>query len=576
MTSSATAKGDALSVITGEPFACYARASVDAGAALQVGELGLPVSRPSALPAAALSSRARALALVVVALPLVALTAATVAACYYALVIHQDLDEGEPLIYGLAQRIIHHQSLYQAIDHQPFVQVHYTPLYYYAVAALRQFAGSGFAAGRALSVVAGFSTAGTLAYMSRGASKNVAAGGFAALMFLGLGMPGGPAPFMALERVDMLGVAFSVASIAVLFSNTSRRHLLVAGALAALAVLTKQSLFAAGLAGLVWLATVSRRKVLIFGATGAVCVLVPTLLLQWSSGGAFWQNIGLANPDPTSLPFGASLVRELLVLQGIPALLALYYVLHERAWRRPSTRLLMMYWLATLLPALGMIKVGANHNYWIEFAAINSVLATLAVWTCLHRQSGTVAVAVSSMLPVLMLAAQLGVLTPARYIPERAPASLNWTLQAPYFQKLLEQRIDFDQLVQDMSGENGIVLAESMDLAVLANQPVQFEPFAFSMLEGQGRWDSKPLIDTICTGQIRLLVLSYPIELDIQPVGLKEFPMWPRSVMTALRDTMQFEQIRDYHWLYRSPASVDPVSIGRCESDARIARSNPV
>jgi hypothetical protein len=373
----------------------------------------------------------------------------------------------------------------------------------------------------------------------------------------------------------MLGVAFSVAAIAtLLLSHTSPRHLLIAGALAALAVLTKQSLFAAGLAGLLWLATMSRGSAGMFGSVTAIGVLVPAALLQWSSGGAFWQNIGPDNPDPTSLPLGAYLFRELLVLQGIPSLLALYYVLRERAWRRPATRLLMIYWLATMLPVLGIIKVGANHNYWIEFAAITSVLATLAIRTCLRRESRAFTVAFSSMLPVLLLAAQLGVLTPARFILDRPgdPVSLNWTLQASYFDRLVQQTADFDQLTHDISGEKGIVLAESMDLAVLAQQPVQFEPFAFSMLEAQGRWDSKPLIDTICTGQISLLVLSYPIELEIQPVGLKEFPMWPRSVITALRDTMQFEQIRDFHWLYRSPASVDPVSVGRCASDARAAR----
>lgn len=55
-----------------------------------------------------------------------------------------------------------------------------------------------------------------------------------------------------------------------------------------------------------------------------------------------------------------------------------------------------------------------------------------------------------------------------------------------------------------------------------------------------------------------LLVLSYPIDVDIHPVGLREFPMWPRTVMAALRASMVLDGRRDGHFLYRPRASVDP------------------
>ena len=59
---------------------------------------------------------------------------------------------------------------------------------------------------------------------------------FAALLFLALAFPGGT-PWLGLYRVDMLGVALSLASIVVLSYCGSKRASVVAGVLAGLALL---------------------------------------------------------------------------------------------------------------------------------------------------------------------------------------------------------------------------------------------------------------------------------------------------------------------------------------------------
>jgi hypothetical protein len=509
-------------------------------------------------------SRPRAHAVGLLAVLLAVLAAATLVAAAYAVVVPEQLDEGEPLIYGLAARIIHHQPLYQPIDRQPFVQVHYTPLYYLAVAVLHRYVGPGFAPGRLLSLASGLVAAGLIGYVAAARARSWWAGGFAALMFVALAFPGGPAPFLALYRVDVLGVASSIAAIAVLAHRTDRLHLVTAGVLAGLALLTKQSLFAAAVAGTVWLATVDRRRAGLFGLAAAATVLVPGLALQWTSGGAFWDNVGPANPSPTALQYGEFFVREVLVYQGVPALLAAWFVVRGRAWRDASLRLLVLYWLASAVSIAGVFKVGANHNYWIEFAAANAVLATLAI------RDALTAPRLLAAPPILLLALCLGVLTPARLLVDRGHELVpdNWTLHLDQFRVLAQGSGIFDELVEQVGGQQGIVLAESMDVAVLANQPVRFEPFAFSMLEQQGRWDSRPLVDDICAGKVDLLVLSYPIESDIHPVGLKEYPMWPNSVMAALRDAMRFEQIKAYHWLYRPKRPRSPADVAACQRAA--------
>ncbi len=523
------------------------------------------------LPAA---GRARQISVLFLAALLAVLTAATLAACRWALMLPGQLDEGEPLIYGLASRILRHESLYQPIDRQPFVQVHYSPLYYVLLALLHAYVGPGFAPGRVLSLTAGLVAAALVGYLTASLARSWWAAGFSTLMFLGLAFPGVPAPFLVLERVDALGISLAIATVAVLAHGTGRAHVLAAGALAGLALLTKQSLFAAALAGSVWLATISPRKSGSFLLTTVTTVLLPALMLQWSSGGAFWDNIGPGNPNSTSFASGAYLFKEWLALQGVPTLLALFYSVRTRAWNDALPRLLMLYWLATSVSAVGIIKVGANHNYWIELAAATAVLASLAIWTCLRPRRKWLC-GVASMLPVWLLAWQLGVLTPARLLLERNRefVPLSWTLPAAQFHHLLDQASAFNQLVGEMRHEQGVVLAEGLDGAVLGDQPIWFEPFAFSMLEHERRWNSQPLVTDICAGRVDLLVLSYPIDVDIYPTGLQEFPMFPASVMTALRQSMQLDQTLLDHYFYRPRAPRDSPS-SECEAKASAARAH--
>ena len=550
---------------------------MDAGATLEVRDsLGGALSPPARPLSAVTRSRARWLAVGVLAVLLAPLAAATLVLAGVALFVPPQLDEGEPLIYGLAGRLLAGQPLYQPLDQQPFVQVHYMPLYYALVALLRALGGSGFGPGRALSLGAGLVIAIAVGYLAATRAGRWSAGGFAALLCLALTFPGGPAPFLALERVDVLGVALSVAAIAVLARRTDRPHLIAAGCLAGLALLTKQSLFAAALAGTIWLGLgpTDRRKALLFGLVVGISVLVPVLYFQGTSGGAFWDNVGLANPSPTALAFGEHLFRELVVLQGVPTLLALAFVFASRAWNDARLRLLVMYWLASTISILGIVKVGANHNYWIEFGAANAVLATLGIWRWARGQRRRPIPAVASMLPVWLFAACLAVLTPARFIADRSGSVVPpaWTLDLAFLWGFATDPGWFNGVVDDVRAHRGVVLAESMDVAVLANHPVHFEPFAFSMLEYERRWSSQPLVDDICAGRISLLVLSYPIESDIYPVGLPQFPMWPRSVMTALRQALRFDKIEGNHWFYRPLPAPPAAAIARCQAAAAAAR----
>jgi hypothetical protein len=82
------------------------------------------------------------------------------------------------------------------------------------------------------------------------------------------------------------------------------------------------------------------------------------------------------------------------------------------------------------------------------------------------------------------------------------------------------------------------VLAEPMDVVVLAGRPVLLEPLIFGILERQGAWDPSPLVRSICAGQVQLLVLNGPLSsaAEYAPFGV---PWWPEPVIRALQARMQ-------------------------------------
>jgi hypothetical protein len=81
------------------------------------------------------------------------------------------------------------------------------------------------------------------------------------------------------------------------------------------------------------------------------------------------------------------------------------------------------------------------------------------------------------------------------------------------------------------------------------------EPYIFSILGTEGRWDATPLVRQICKGDVTLLVLGYPLE---QSDGRQfdGYTFWPAPVTEALRATMVLDRQQAGRYLYvpRSPA----------------------
>jgi hypothetical protein len=162
------------------------------------------------------------------------------------------IDYGEPVVYGQASRLLVGQALYQPIDRPPFTVAAYTPPYYWAAATLEAVFGPGFGPGRALSLACGAASAVLLGWLAGRRVGGVWVCALGGLLFLAFAFPRPDTPWLGLYRVDLLGVALSIAALAVLSRSSGARAVITAGVLAGLALLCKQTVVAALVAGALW------------------------------------------------------------------------------------------------------------------------------------------------------------------------------------------------------------------------------------------------------------------------------------------------------------------------------------
>jgi hypothetical protein len=448
------------------------------------------------------------------------------------------LDYGEPVVYGIGLRVVTGEPLYQSLDRPPFTVAAYTPLYYVLAGGLQAMFGPGFGPGRALSLVAGFVTAVLVGLIAARGQWGRWVGVFAGVLFLALGFPGPDVPWFGLYRVDVLGVALSVAAVALLDRRRGTSTILVAGVLAGLALLCKQTLVSALLAGamVLWW-----RPAALFVGSALVTFGVPCIVLQLLTGGAFLENTFAANANPLYLSEWIRLLGEFVRAQWLPLLLAGVYLWLGRPWQAHEGRLVVLYWAVSSLALLQLAKIGANHNYWIEFAAATAILAARGAACLLAVARPALGVAL-----VVALAAQLGGPAGALASARAMRSDIRSALAAP-------RDVDFEALVDRVRREPSIVIAEPMDVVVLAGRQVLLEPFIFNILLDTGHWHAGAVVERVCAGQIGLLVLAYPLDVGARMTdGLHA--LWTPAVMAALADTMEFEGIQASRYVYTRSA----------------------
>jgi hypothetical protein len=505
---------------------------------------------------------------------LVTLALAQVEHAIGAVLQRDELMYGEAIIYDHAARLVRGEPLYQALGQAPYTVAAYTPVYYWITAGM-QSVFAGFGPGRVVSLLAGLVAAALVADLARRRARSAWAGLFAAALFLALGFPTqGPGleyPWFSYYKEDMLGVTFALGAIALLDRGASPRRVVVAAVLSGLAVLTKQTLVAAGVAGFVWLALRELRLAALFAAVGGALVLGVGAAMALSDP-AFLSNVlaVAGRSDPLNDFVLEGNLQTLFQFQAVPlAITAVYLVARLRDWRKALEDIMVPYALASLVPLVGLAKIGSNYNYWIDLAAITAVVTTQMIWGGLDwtglRLGPTSLARVEAVVPtllLLLLGAHLLV-----FVRDAQPSMDVVGILPSEQQRSGRHEAEFQWLVDRVRTEPKLVLSESLDLVVLARRPVLAEPIIFTMLVNDDQWTDAPLARRICAGDVGLLVLRGPLEGGSEYDRYMRSALWPPDVLEALRETMALETTKARMLVY-SPSDSTAGRVGAPSSHA--------
>ncbi|TSC59720.1 MAG: hypothetical protein LiPW15_740 [Parcubacteria group bacterium LiPW_15] len=374
-------------------------------------------------------------------------------------------DYGEGVVLNLAKNLMDKGTYFFDINHPPFIHGVYPPIFPLLI-SLAWHSAPPLLFGRLLSFVAALASAFVLYKLLRG---KIAAEPSAqlAIIFLTSWFMISFAPIL---RIDTLAVFLSLVGI-YCFLNLGSRFW-ISGPIFILAFYTKQTAIIAPIAVLLCLAAGQNWKKLgVFSASYLLPLAVSFFTINAATAGQFalhlftynnialnWTHIwgGYAAFSLSCLPLFA-----LLVLNSGKKELSFFHI----------------YFFLSFLSLFSFAKPGASSNYFIE------PLAALIL-----------------LIGYLLSADQRSSVLGKSYLRTEIFFSAQLILSMLVFFNFLASPLSPPKPTQEMvireinNAPPGEILSEEIGYLVLAGKDVHLEPFQFSRLAKEGRWDDSPLI----------------------------------------------------------------------------------
>jgi hypothetical protein len=222
--------------------------------------------------------------------------------------------------------------------------------------------------------------------------------------------------------------------------------------------------------------------------------------------------------------------------------------------RGSLARLVAYYWLATILPMLGLAKVGSWHNYWIEWAVPTAVLAAASVDVC-RRVFGEGRVELAGRARALFLLTHVPLLVWSLIAAFVAWWSIGVAVDAASTRDA--RAAELVGVIDCVRAAPGQAIGMPMDVVVLAGKPLYVEPAIFSILADAGVIPVEPALQTIRSGGVGVVVM------DLRPDGDQWFhgagqPIWREDVLDTLRESMTLRSEKAGRLIYTSKGSHPP------------------
>ncbi|MGQ9927483.1 MAG: hypothetical protein ACUVS4_11500 [Chloroflexaceae bacterium] len=439
--------------------------------------------------------------------------------------------------------------LYADPTRSPFLIVNYPPVYLLCTALLALLTGSVLSAGRLLSLLAALAIVGAIALLARPRQARVVGISRAlpvALLFLCVPVT---REWAALLRVDMAGIALGLWGLAVLNSNAGppgSRRAAGAGVLLLACLYTKPSLIAAPAAAGGWLLWQTwrgppaergawlRATLTLAGAVG-VGGGMAFALLQSASAGWFWFHVVAANANRWEATLARDFWQQQFALRwplAVAALVGTLWITVEKRGRQvpgeDQALLALLYTAGGVVTAIGVGKVGAYSNYFLELYA---GLVWLAAWAAARLPTaqgaealapGRATVVAHSAFYALLAAALLYYpplweadrLRPAGLI-EPSPPRLAFGRYGLRADAMRERQVLAaltrvgDALRSEVRAAGPLIFTDMPGVAAAAGVSSRLQVFEARQLFDQGLSDERPLLRELANGEIPLVVLDY-------------------------------------------------------------------
>jgi len=371
------------------------------------------------------------------------------------------LDYEEGNVLNAAVRINAGLTPYPAPHSWPVVLNPYGPIPYHIVAGLIRSGEPEFFHPRIASLVAASIVAIEIGLLAGSFTNSVLLGVSFGAFFLTLPLVQEWAPLL---RVDLMGLAFSLAGLVVFFRLPRLRML--APFLFAMALLCKVTFLAAPLTWMAILARRGRWRELAFGMLGGAAILgAAVATLQWRTHDAFLFHQFGTHADRLSWPTYRTHALQVLGETSVLVALTLVGILRMRRLNEP-----LIYLAFVMLGTVTGLKVGSESNHFLELEAALCVSAAIAIDELQKMKRLPIAAAGLVALCGLLLAVH-GLANRALY---RAQGTIEGCPQAYAYIRDHQQ-----------------VLSENVGALVLAGKPVLLSnPFVYAQLVRSGKWPS--------------------------------------------------------------------------------------
>ncbi len=413
-----------------------------------------------------------------------------------------EVDDIEGIVLNQSLRLQQGKPLYPSIQHYPYINTAYPPLYQWVGSLFIGRWGVSLAPLRAVSLVSTLWISFLLYATVRRKTGGILPALVASLSFLCFP----PAiEWASLCRVDLLGIALALTGLTVYMVLPRDRGVWIALPFFCAAFLAKQTLFAAPLAAYGHYFLVKRGKGIGVIATLGGAVLALYLALHIFSGGQFFLHTVkyMAN---TYLP-GKALNSFVDTIRVFPIFFGFSMLYCWFCFRRKRLDPAVIYLAAAFVHGLLSGKVGANMNFWIEWGIAVSLCTGLCIAeilkTCAKHPER------ESIIGATLLFALIQVGIVLNPLP----------LKTDFFVSVQATKAEGDRISQYVRETEGPILTEVASWAVLNGKEFLFEPFAFATLYRENLWDDREFIKDIREKRFPLIILKSPARDSFKPEG---------------------------------------------------------